>query len=68
MMARRKCFNARPDRRRWAWRVTDINWFKDKNPDLAIKLNDVINRYLVAQINKLALSLGSAGSGLTSQQ
>ena len=56
------------DSRYMAWRVTDINRFKDKNPDLAIKLNDVVNRYLVAQINKLALSLGPAGSGPTLQQ
>jgi len=43
-----------------AWRVTDVHQFMDKNPDLAIKLNDVINRYLVAQINKLALYLDTA--------
>lgn len=56
------------DSRYMAWRIADIKRFKDRNPDLAIKLNDVINRYLVAQINKLALSLGSAGSGPTLQQ
>jgi CRP-like cAMP-binding protein len=47
------------DARYMAWRVTDVNRFMDKNPDLAIKFNDVINRYLVAQINKLALYLDS---------
>jgi len=48
------------DSRYMSWRVTDVNRFMDKNPDLAIKFNDVINRYLVAQINKLALYLDSS--------
>jgi hypothetical protein len=43
------------------WTVLfDVNRFMDKYPDLAIKFNDVINRYLVAQINKLALYLDSS--------
>lgn len=43
------------DARYMSWSVTDINRFLDNNPDLALKFNDVVNRYLVAQINKLAL-------------
>ena len=43
------------DARFMSWSVADINRFLDKNPDLALKFNDVVNRYLVAQINKLAL-------------
>lgn len=48
------------DSRYMSWRVTDVNRFMDKYPDLAIRFNDVINRYLVAQINKLALYLDSS--------
>lgn len=37
------------------WPVTDIQTFLGNNPELANKFNDVVNRYLVAQINKLSL-------------
>ena len=47
------------DSRYMSWNVTDVHRFLDKNPDLAIKFDDVLNRYLVAQINKLALYLDS---------
>ncbi|MGD1983613.1 MAG: hypothetical protein PVF93_06875 [Chromatiaceae bacterium] len=36
-----------------AWQKADIDRFLEKNPGLSPKLNNVINRYLVAQINKL---------------
>ncbi len=39
------------------WSITDINGFLDRNPELGRKFNDVVNRYLVTQINKLALYL-----------
>jgi CRP-like cAMP-binding protein len=41
------------------WPVTDIQTFLGNNPELANKFNDVVNRYLVAQINKLSLFIGS---------
>ena len=47
------------DARYMSWSVGDIQKFLDNNPDLATRFNDVINRYLVAQINKLALFLDS---------
>jgi hypothetical protein len=37
-----------------AWQKSDINRFIEKNPGLAPKINDVVNRFLVAQINKLS--------------
>jgi hypothetical protein len=40
------------------WPVADIQKFMGKHPDLAIKFNDIVNRYLVAQINKLSLYIG----------
>ena len=40
------------------WPVADIQRFMGKQPDLAIKFNDIVNRYLVAQINKLSLYIG----------
>jgi CRP-like cAMP-binding protein len=40
-----------------SWSKSDIEKFIQKNPDLSRKFNDVVNRYLVAQINKLALHL-----------
>jgi CRP-like cAMP-binding protein len=40
------------------WPVADIQEFLGKNPELANKFNDVVNRYLVAQINKLSLYIG----------
>lgn len=48
------------DARYMSWSVTDVHQFLDENPDLAVKFNDLINRYLVAQINKLALDLDSS--------
>jgi len=36
-----------------SWQKSDIDRFKEKNPGLSTKVNDVVNRYLVAQINKL---------------
>ena len=42
-----------------SWSVTDIDKFLDKNPELAIKFKDVVNRFLVAQINKFARYLDS---------
>lgn len=36
-----------------SWQKEDIDRFKEKNPGLSPKLNNVVNRYLVAQINKL---------------
>ena len=41
------------------WSVADIDRFLDRNPELTRKFNDVVNRYLVAQINKLALHVES---------
>ena len=53
-------FNAsfKEEARYMAWSTDGVQTFLDKNPDLALKFNDVVNRYLVAQINKLALNLG----------
>ena len=42
------------------WPVADIQVFMGKNPDLAIKFNDIVNRYVVAQINKLSLYIGDS--------
>ena len=42
------------DGRYMSWLKSDIDKFIEKNPDLSRKFNDVVNRYLVAQINKLA--------------
>ncbi|HYQ73332.1 MAG TPA: cyclic nucleotide-binding domain-containing protein [Gammaproteobacteria bacterium] len=39
------------------WSKSDIDQFHEKNPGLAGKFNDVANRHLVEQINKLALIL-----------
>jgi hypothetical protein len=36
---------------------SDIQAFLEKNPGLALNSNDIVNRHLVAQINKLALYL-----------
>ena len=41
------------------WPVADIQTILGNNPELANKFNDVVNRYLVAQINKLSLFIGS---------
>ena len=41
------------------WPVADIQDFLCNNPELASKFSDVVNRYLVAQINKLGQYLGS---------
>ena len=51
------------DTRYMAWSVADIQKFRDGNPELAVKFNDLVNRYLVAQINKLALHLSDAQEG-----
>ena len=52
------------DSRYMCWPKSDIDNFIEKNPDLSRKFDDVVNRYLVAQINKLALSLtDSSGLG-----
>ena len=42
------------------WPVTDIQNFLANNPELAYKVNDVVNRFLVAQINKLSLYIGNS--------
>ena len=42
-----------------SWRVADVNRFMGKYPDLAIKFNGIVSRYLVAQINKMALYVES---------
>jgi len=53
-------FNAsfKEEARYMAWSTDGVQTFLDKNPELALKFNDIVNRYLVAQINKLALNLG----------
>ncbi|QQO56776.1 MAG: cyclic nucleotide-binding domain-containing protein [Thiohalocapsa sp. PB-PSB1] len=45
------------DSRYIAWQVDAIDRFQTENLDLHIKINDIINHQLVAQINKLALSV-----------
>ena len=46
------------------WSKSDIDKFIDRNPGLSRKFDDVVNHYLVAQINKLAFHLtGSARTG-----
>ena len=42
------------------WPVTDIQNFLVNNPELEAKFSDIVNRYLVAQINKLSLYLWSS--------
>lgn len=49
--------NFSEESRYMSWSKSDIDKFIDKNPGLSRKFNDVVNRYLVAQINKLALPL-----------
>jgi len=44
------------------WSKSDIDTFLDRNPGLSRKFNDIVNRYLVAQINKLALYLTGTDS------
>ena len=44
------------DSRYMCWLKSDLDSFHEKNPALAGKFKDVANRYLVNQINKLALS------------
>ena len=47
-----------------SWSKPDIDRFLDRNPELTRRFNDVVNRYLVAQINNLALCLtGEEGAG-----
>ncbi len=36
--------------------MTEIYKFREKNPELSLKFNDIVNRNLVAQIDKLALN------------
>jgi CRP-like cAMP-binding protein len=38
------------------WSVTEIYKFLEENPELALKFNDIVNRHLVSQIDKLALN------------
>lgn len=45
------------DSRYMCWSKSDIDKLHETNPGLAGKFNDVANRYLVDQINKLALIL-----------
>ncbi len=45
------------DARYMSWSMIDINRFLDRNLELGRKFDDVVNRYLVAQIKKLALYL-----------
>ena len=52
------------DSRYMCWSKPDIDRFLDRNPELTRSFNDIVNRYLVAQINKLALCLNSGeGAG-----
>lgn len=51
-----------------SWSKSDIDRFPGKNPELTRSFNDIVNRYLVAQINKLALYLGGSGRAGDSQQ
>lgn len=44
------------DSRYMCWSKPDLDKFIERNPDFSRKFNDVVNRYLVAQINKLALN------------
>jgi CRP-like cAMP-binding protein len=41
------------------WSIADIEKFRESSPALSRKFDDVVNRYLVAQINKLALSVNA---------
>jgi hypothetical protein len=41
-----------------SWALTDLLAFFVKNSELEVKFKDIVNRFLVAQINKLALSVG----------
>jgi len=43
-----------------SWSAADIQRFLGKNPDLAIKFNNIVNRYLVAQINSLSLNIADS--------
>ena len=47
------------DSKYMCWSKPDLDNFIERNPDFSRKFNDVVNRYLVAQINKLALDLTS---------
>jgi hypothetical protein len=47
------------DSRYVCWSKPDLDRFFERNPGLSRKFNDVVNRYLVAQINKLALYLNN---------
>ena len=46
------------DARYMSWALTDLFGFFVKNSELESKFKDIVNRFLVAQINKLALSVG----------
>jgi CRP-like cAMP-binding protein len=51
------------DARYISWQVADIRRYKEKNPEVRDRLNDMVNHHLVAQVDKLALDLaGSSGS------
>ena len=43
------------DARYMTWQIAELDSFLSRNPDIRLKFNDVVNRHLVAQLNKLAL-------------
>ena len=52
------------DSKYMCWSKPDLDKFIERNPDFSRKFNDVVNRYLVAQVNKLALNFtGGAPMG-----
>jgi len=52
------------DSKYMSWSKPDLDKFIERNPELSGKFNDVVNRNLVAQINKLALNFtGGAPTG-----
>jgi hypothetical protein len=53
------------DARYVSWSVAATREFRAKNPDLAPKFDDILNRYLVAQLNKLAGHISDTGSPST---
>lgn len=56
------CFSATftEESRYMCWSNADIDKFVEKNPGLSRRFNDVVNRHLVYQINKLTLLLTGA--------
>lgn len=53
------------DARYMNWSVAATQEFRSKNPDLAPKLDDILNRFLVAQLNKLTKHISDTGSPST---